>query len=178
MSGGRVSRASLAMSTPVRLRTVSMYSGTVRRRTQFWLTRRSCVWASGSISSPAQTAPSSIHFRSSFFSSTLNGSRSFGMSSASTTSHNRLSADLPGTITVSFFAVANAVDFFERSSLPLWFTVSWHSRQCRESNGAISRSKNCSFGDCFRVASCAPVERAFTPALKCCATSPTDKSRL
>ena len=100
------------------------------------------------------------------------------MSSASTTSHKRLSADLPGTITTSFFEVANAVDFFDKSRLPLWFTVSWHSRQWWESNGAISRSKNCSFGEWLRVASCVPAERAFTPALKWCATSPADKSRL
>ena len=158
MSGGRMSRASFAMSTPIRLRTVSMYSGTVSRRTQFCAARRSCVWASGSISSPAQTAPSSIHRRSFRFSSALNGSRSSGMSSASTTSHNRLSADLPGTITTSFFEVANAVDFLDKSSRPLWFAVSWHSRQWRESSGAISRSKNCSFGDWVCCASDAALD--------------------
>ena len=63
------------------------------------------------------------------------------MSSSATFSHSRLSLGFPATNTAPCLPPFNAASRWDKSSFPFKSNPLWHSRQCRISNGATSRSK-------------------------------------
>ena len=99
------------------------------------------VYRNGSRSSFApHLAPAAIQSRSSVFSAWPSG-LSGGMSSSATFSHSRLSLGFPATNTAPCLPPFNAASRWDKSSFPFRSNPLWHSRQCRISNGATSRSK-------------------------------------